>query len=383
MGTKYKKNEARGEWITYVWDGTYDADGKKHRKWLTSKKSSADLERQVAEFKRLVEKRGFIDEDNVLFGDYAMRWLTISKATRELNTQKMYENVIRKHFDLIYDLPLTSIRHSHFQQIINEQSSHPRTCQQIALTFRQIIKSAVRDRYLPRTALYDILEDISLPTYKKPQKRPLTDLEKEAFFRADLDPKKRAFLNILYYTGLRRGEALALTTEDLDFDQNTLTVSKVIIYDVNDPKLKPYPKSENGKRIIPIPEDCRAQLKEYCESIPNGSYLFTSSGSPIMTKSAYDRMWESILCSLNMALGYDPQAKKGEAKEKKITSLTAHVFRHNYCTELCYQIPAISTKMIAKLLGDNERMVIDVYGHLQEEREDLSGALSRAFKRDP
>jgi hypothetical protein len=78
-------------------------------------------------------------------------------------------------------------------------------------------------------------------------------------------------------------------------------------------------------------------------------------------------MWESIIYNLNK-VAQDP-----------IDNLTAHVFRHNYCTELCYQIPTISTKMIARLLGDSEKMVIDVYSHLVEEKENVTDAVNQIF----
>ena len=51
---KYIKN-SRGEYETKIWDGTYNTDGSKHRKRLVSKKSSADLERQVNQLKNDVE----------------------------------------------------------------------------------------------------------------------------------------------------------------------------------------------------------------------------------------------------------------------------------------------------------------------------------------
>ena len=38
---------ADGYFRTKIWDGTYNPDGSKHRKSLQSKKSSADLEKQV------------------------------------------------------------------------------------------------------------------------------------------------------------------------------------------------------------------------------------------------------------------------------------------------------------------------------------------------
>ena len=54
-----------------------------------------------------------------------------------------------------------------------------------------------------------------------------------------------------------------------------------------------------------------------------------------------------------------------------INDLTAHIFRHNSYSNLCYKIPAISIKMIAKLMGDTEKVVIDVYNHVMEEKEDV------------
>ncbi len=96
--------------------------------------------------------------------------------------------------------------------------------------------------------------------------------------------------------------------------------------------------------------------------------------------SIYRRMWDSIVTALNVAAGYNPNAKKNRG-EKPITGLTAHIFRHNFCTELCYQIPAISTKMIARLLGDDERMVLDVYSHILAEKENVAETLNKAFSK--
>jgi integrase len=89
-------------------------------------------------------------------------------------------------------------------------------------------------------------------------------------------------------------------------------------------------------------------------------------------------MWESIISEMNIACGYNPQQKK-DRPEKPIQGLTAHTFRHNYCTQLCYQIPAISTKMVAKLMGDTEQVVLNIYSHILEEKEDVFGAINRAF----
>lgn len=371
--TKYTKN-SRGYFETKIWDGTYTASGAKHRKTIISKKSSADLEKKVAAFRRQLEERE-VALVNITLGEYAEQWLSLYKSTKEKNTQSMYRTSV-KYLDSISHVRLSDLKHSHFQQVINENMEHPKTCKNIKLTFTQIIKSAIRDHYLPHSALADITEDISLPKYQKPQKRALSILEKRCMFEAELSDMKRAFVTVLYYCGTRRGEALALTSGDFDWDEKTVSISKVVIFDGNAPEIKPYPKSDNGIRRIPLPDACISILKPYVDNCEG--YLFKGQNTALLTETGYKRMWESILTAMNVAAGYNPQAKKDRG-DRPIQGLTAHIFRHNYCTRLCYQIPAISTKKIAQLMGDTEKVVLNVYSHILEEQEDVFTAVNNAF----
>lgn len=373
--TKYSYDPERKGWTTLVYDGTLTASGGKHRKRITSRKSSADLEKKVAEFKRSLESEA-AQLSTITFGEYSRKWFDLYKAAKELNTQRMYRTCVYKYLTPLDNIRLSDLKHSHFQAVINQNMDHPKTCKNIKLTFTQVIKSAVRDRFLPPAALENLTTDISMPKYSKPLKRALTAFERDCMFKADLDDRKRAFVTILYYCGLRRGEALALTPSDFDFETNQVSITKVIVFNNNTPELKPYPKSDNSKRSVPLPAAAIGPLKEYVGKCTG--YLFTGLKSPLMTETAYKRMWESIVTSMNVAAGYNPQAKRNRA-ERPIQGLTAHVFRHNYCTQLCYQVPKISTKMIARLMGDTEQVVLNVYSHIQDENENVIGAINDAF----
>ena len=164
---------------------------------------------------------------------------------------------------------------------------------------------------------------------------------------------------ILYGCGLRRGEALALSVPDLDFANLSIRVTKSLAFDKNDPYIKP-PKTSSGVRTVPIPDMVLPYLESYCMSL-HQDQLFYTAGARYMSKSSFVRMWKNIQTRMD-----SPR-------------LTAHLFRHNYCTTLCYQIPAISIKKIAELMGDREKMVIDVYNHILSEREDVRGALENAL----
>lgn len=95
------------------------------------------------------------------------------------------------------------------------------------------------------------------------------------------------------------------------------------------------------------------------------TYLFTTQRGAPATLSVYRRTWKRI-------------SAMQKASNKPITGLTAHIFRHNYCTMLCYQIPKISIKRIAQLLGNKEKMVLEVYNHVVMEKEDAAGAVNDA-----
>ena len=371
---KYKLN-SRGYYETKVWDGTYTSTGAKHRKTLISKKSSADLEKKVQAFKRNLEIEE-VSEINITFGEYSHKWLDLYKKSKELNTQRMYRTCVNKYLAPLDGIRLIDLRHSHFQAIINSNMDHPKTCKNIKLTFSQIIKSAVRDRILPHSAIEDITMDISMPKYVKPQKRALTPLERRCMKEAEIDDMKRAFVSILYYCGTRRGEALALTKDDFDFKAKTVSISKVVIFNGNEPQIKPYPKSDNGIRLIPLPDALIPIIKPYVEECDG--YLFKGQNKPLLTEQGYKRMWESIITAMNVAAGYKPFAKKNR-NERPITNLTAHIFRHNYCTQLCYQIPTISTKKIAQMMGDTEKVVLEIYSHILDEHENVSKAINAAL----
>lgn len=366
---KYAKN-ARGEWETKIWDGTYNVDGSKHRKRLVSKKSSADLERQVNQLKSEVENGRYVQSTDVGFLEYARGWLLTKKAAREMNTRKMYENIIETHLSFLEDVRLSDIRNSHFQLAINNALDKPRTCQQIEVTFKQIMKMAVADNYIG-PGMYDkICNDVNLPKYIRKEKRPLTVEEKAAIPLADFTDREKAFVYIIYSCGLRRGEALALSKFDFKSQDEKyfVSITKTLIFPNNASEIKPMPKSNNGFRTVPVPDSTAAFLKGYIADLPS-TYLFTCRDGSNMTHSAYVKMWQSIVRKMNYAAG-------GTDAFPVISDLTAHIFRHNYCTNLCYQVPAISIKKIAQLMGDTEKMVLDVYNHIMDEKEDAAAVVN-------
>lgn len=363
---KYKKGKD-GYYKTKVWDGTY-VNGKKHRVNLRTKKSSKALEIMVKEMEQKVEARKYVKKTDITFLQYARTWKSVYKDQRSNNTKAMYDNIIEKHFISLDPVLLQDIDRIHLQLLINQADGKARTQQQIILTFKQVLKSAVADHLFPANVMEDIFRYIDPVKYASSEKRPLADYERNAVFQADFKESDKIFVYLLYGCGIRRGEALALTIFDFNFNAKEVTISKAHEF-VNDKPHQKDPKSSNGFRTIPIPDLILPDVQAYVEKKKrNGkSYLFTMRNGMPMTKSSYDKMWIRI------------RKRMQEVSEEEIQGLTAHVFRHNYCTNLCYQIPTISIKKIAQLMGDTEKMVLDVYNHMILEKEDAVTAITAAM----
>lgn len=364
---KYKRGPDN-YFTTHAWDGTYNDDGTKHYKTLRSKKSSKDLERIKEEFCREVEAGKILKKTDATFLDYSRQWKQVYKSSKSYNTKKMYENLIEKHFIALGDIRLQDTERIHLQILLNNAEGKTRTQEQIQMAFKQVIKSAVSDKLFSKDVAKNIFNNVDPVKYQAPENRPLTENEKQAVFKADFKEQDKILVYLIYGCGLRREEVLALTVFDFNMKKKEVNINKAHEFVDGKPKQKD-PKSVNGYRSVPIPMKVFPAVESYVsrKKASGNSYLFVMRNGEPVTKSSYDKAWARIL-----------RAMQAVSKEL-IVGLTDHVFRHNFCTNLCYQIPKISIKRIAQLMGDTESMVLRVYNHMIMEKEDAEGAVNDAM----
>ena len=242
MGKAKYTRQKNGYFQTKVWDGSYNSNGTKHLENLRTKKSSAELERMKREYEDKVKKRSNVKRTDMSVWEYACDWLSTFKAARTDNTKNMYKRIIDLHMENTKGLPFEQLTQRIYAADIAAAVSLPRTCEQIEITYKQVVKSAIRDKFLPATAYDDIFDGVDLPKYIPTEKRALYDYEKDAIFLADFTPMEKAYILIIYCLGTRRGETLALTPFDIDFKKDIVRINKSSAFGVNDSYTKD-PKS--------------------------------------------------------------------------------------------------------------------------------------------
>ena len=236
---KYKKRPD-GRYATSTIVG-YTDDGKPKRKTLYGR-TIMELDKKVAEFKSLQNKGIIINDDGMTVEQWGKKWLELYKADKAYNTYLMYQNALNTHIiPNLGNIRLNALKSHHIQELLNSiiRDGHHRTAEIVKITIKQIIQQAIINEYIYK----DISLGLTLPNKKKPKKRALTDAEKKLIFKADFNSMERVFIDLLYYTGIRKGEALSLTVSDIDFINKKISISKNLVMQYRSSTIKPSPKT--------------------------------------------------------------------------------------------------------------------------------------------
>lgn len=351
------------------------ADGRKESTITISGKryhvygyTDAEIEEQKRALIRADENRSLYIDQYTTFQEYAERWLELVRPNLSIRTIEMYEDAVRKLAALIGERVLARLTRDDLQIALNTQANHPRTQEIWYITLKQICDSAVDNDLIYKNPT----KGLTRVAYKAQEKRALTDTEVKAIRSGCLDPEEQLYVDILYYCGLRREEALALSIYDINRRKWTMQIHNVLVLKSDDTSvLKECPKTPAGDRVLPIPQPLQASLGRRLDSLKGTPYLFTrrkASGS-LHTKSSYRRMWERIVLKLNTAAGgvnrYNKETCRTEIIVNMVPGLTAHVFRHNYATMLYNK--GIPVKQAQILLGHSSVLTtLSIYTHLDK-----------------
>ena len=200
-----------------------------------------------------------------------------------------------------------------------------------------------------------------------------TDAELEKV-RAGLEYEFGLFPFMLLYTGLRRGELLALRWEDIDRDKKLIRVERAVYFSGNTPQIK-EPKTEAGKRSVVLLDALRDVLPE-----PGTGYIF--GGEKPLTKIQVRKRWLNWCRDAGLATGTTTQKKGKNGREYESISweadITPHQLRHAFATILFDA--GIDVKDAQEILGHSSIQVTrDIYTHIRQQRRENTAERLNAF----
>lgn len=254
--------------------------------------------------------------------------------------------------------------HLHHYQVSLFNYEHPETGKRLSIGSQACKIAAIRSffAWLLREQQIAFNPATGLQMPQQPQRLPKNILTKKEArqlidttpIKKPLDVRDRAILEVLYGSGIRRAEVIALTIYDVDFDSLTLRI-------------------QHGKgdrtRLVPLTQSAYAAIKLYMED----------ARAVFAHEAGQDRLFVSSRSGGPLDDADIVRIVKKAAKRAGITKhITPHTLRHTCATHLLKGRADI--RQIQKLLGHRRLSSTEVYTHV--EIDDLRRVVRRCHPRE-
>lgn len=233
-------------------------------------------------------------------------------------------------------------------------------------SIKRVTNKIFRDAVLNRVIRYNPTEGVQWDYASKGTHRALEPWEKALIIDHWEVHRAGLWAMLMLFAGLRRGEAIALQWEDIDFDAKVIHVTKAVHFESN--KVVPgTTKTDAGVRDIPLLPQLEYALRRARR--PFGAVCLGANGDAVQTQAAFRRGWEGLLNALenilNGELPFKPGRRSDLDKNRKKFSVRPHDLRHTFCTML-YNA-GVGLKEAQYIMGHADAtMTMKVYTHLDD-----------------
>lgn len=357
MPRKQNKRRADGRIAVQVYLGMVDGKRKYKTVYGNTQKEADEAALQV----KLALRKGIdVTADQDTFGEWARRWLKYKEADISASQYQSYEGYL-KRLESLNGMRISEIKTYDIQEIIdalaveNPHTGKPtskKTLGDVKITASQILRLAITNRVLD----YNPADAVIIPK-NAPQSHRRALTKEEQSWILNTPHKMQLAAMIMMYAGLRRGELLALTWQDINLADRTITINKAVEFRKGIPHIKGSTKTNAGMRVVSIPEI----LAVYLSDQPKSSLLvFPSTTGQIVSESSWRVMWDDYLKEIDKRFG---SPKVGKSSILAISHFTAHWLRHTYATML--YMAGVDVMTAKELLGHTDiKTTLGIYTHL-------------------
>ncbi len=287
------------------------------------------------------------DEENISFGTLTEMYLKWYKQRRKASSYTKIESVIRIHLNprfekkKIKELSRRDVVKMH-NDLLDKLSV--KSTKVIHATLSTVLNYAIELEYLSA----NVAREVGNVNMRENRRMDFWTLDEfKTFIEVVDDLVYESLFMTLFYGGLRKGEALALTWKDIDFDHNIINIDKTVYH-----RNVTSPKNESSIRKIKMPQHTMNLLGELkLMRKPKNEY--------VVFGEFFDHIGETTIDSR--------YTKYIEAS--KVKRIRIHDLRHSHASYLISMGNDI--QIVSKRLGHaNTSTTLDVYAHLYPNAED-------------
>lgn len=300
-------------------------------------------------YTKLLEEYEQEQEGNISYKKIYQQWLKIYKTKVKESTFESCTSVYEIHI-----LPIFG--QTKIQEITVQE------CQKFALSLKDYVKGKEYFGYAKRIIDFAIkmnytkenpFNNVILPEFKKGKKQINFLTIDEVNILLDYYKNNQywyTLFRLMIYTGLRRGETLALTWEDIDFKNKTLTVNKTLSIGEYKKIVLSTPKTESSIRTIDLDEKTILELQK------------------LKIQSKYDLIFPNKKGKFSRLSNIADKLNKA-TKETNIQKIRVHDLRHTHASLLFAS--GANIKYVQERLGHSDiQTTMNVYTHVTKDTKE-------------
>ena len=322
-------------------------------------KTPADVKRKMNEWNALQER-------GVLFSEAAELWYQAQEKEVREATFYNYRAPYRRILTHFKGARVTDITPNMVQTYIDEIAAKGYSKSRVEL-YLGIMRGTFRTAITMKGAVlqFNPCDNVKLPASCKNAVRSLPPREAVEIVKKNVGAEFGLFPYLIIYSGLRKGEALALT--DKDFSKTSISVSKAVKY-VGGRVIVGEPKSEAGNRTVVL-------LKPLADALPKWKgYLFSIDGgkSPL-TSNQFVTLWNRYALEVGLAHEETVVKHRADGRAYHVTKVVHHIcphqLRHEFAT-ICFDAgldPLDTAEMIGHADDSTTRQI---YTHIKDSRRE-------------
>ena len=215
-----------GTWEARVTVGTDPGTGKPIRKSIYAK-TQKEVRQKMTAAQRTVDNGTYQAPDKTTVSEWLDEWLkTFCAAKVKPLTYSSYEVAIKNHIKpAIGALKLQAVKGVHIQKMYNgmtDKGLSPKTVKNVAAILHKAFSMALKQGLMQSNPC----DAAELPKAQHKEIQPLTDAEIPLFLNAIEGHSMRNAYALCLFAGLREGECLGLSWEQVDFEAQRITINQ-------------------------------------------------------------------------------------------------------------------------------------------------------------
>lgn len=300
-----------------------------------------------------------------LFGDYAAEWFRVKKEPfASPSTRESYRTALNKNlFPVLGVRMMRAISSMDLQDVLNGLKGMSETKITVVLaTMRGVFRSALADRLIDTDPTRSLVRPTAAPVREK---QALTPAQRAALEEACRSHPMGHYIALMYYLGVRPGEARGLLWRDIDWKTNLVSIERDIDY--KDHAQVGGLKTKKSRRTVPLSAPLRAVL-EPLRGLPD-TYIAHAETGPQrpLSKSSAERIWVDVMRAAGLVMPADDDNRYQPYDPRNLwrATITPHALRHNFIT-MCWE-HGLDPYETMKLVGHTSiTTTLNIYTHLSD-----------------